>query len=283
MFSESRSAQSVTMGRPPGQARSRAQSQQRTRGISSLEDPVYLNLISLLKGSLSIPTRERDAAARKAYYYYYNYGKQLSVCSVEHPLIGTDAVERIMYTSSHGKQTILMKCSEKHKCIDFFYSRSKGDCARKLKKRMDEIFTGISENDIQQYINTSKRNQEIKAVFDNKPPLKPVTASKVWERIQIDLMSMEDVPVVNEGKNYRWILSIIDVFSRYLVLRPLHSKDTAVVAAELLQVFADFGTPSIIQTDRGSQFQGSVVTVAKQFNVTIIRSSVKHPQSQGKV
>lgn len=55
------------------------------------------------------------------------------------------------------------------------------------------VFTGISENDIQQYINTSKRNQEIKAVFDNKPPMKPVTASKVWERIQIDLMSMEDV------------------------------------------------------------------------------------------
>ena len=271
------------MGRPPDEVRSRAQSQQRTRGISSLEDPVCLNLISLLKGSLSVPTRERDAAARKAYYYYHNYGKQLSVCSVEHPVIGTDAVERIMYTSSHGKQTILTKCSEKHKCIDFFYSRSKGDCARKLKKRMDEIFTGISENDIQQYINTFKRSQEIKVVFDNKPPLKPVTASKAWERIQIDSMSMEDVPAVNEGKNYHWILSIIDVFSRYLVLRPLRSKDTAVVAAELLQVFADFGTPSIIQTDRGSEFQGLVVTVAKQFNIKIIRSSVKHPQSQGKV
>ena len=55
------------------------------------------------------------------------------------------------------------------------------------------------------------------------------------------------------------------------------------MAAELLQVFADFGTPSIIQTDRGSEFQGSVVTVAKQLNIRIIHSSVKHPQSQGKV
>lgn len=101
----------MTMGRPPGQAHSRTQSQKRTRGISSLEDPVYMNLISLLKGSLSILTRERDDVAKKAYYYYYNYGKQLSVCSVEHPVIGTDAVDRIMYTSSHGKQTILMKCT----------------------------------------------------------------------------------------------------------------------------------------------------------------------------
>ena len=81
---------------------------------------------------------------------------------------------------------------------------------------------------------TSRLNQEVKASFDNKPPLKPVTASKVWEQIQIDLMSMEDMPVTHEGKVYRWILSVIDVFSRYLVLRPLYSIDTSIVAADIL-------------------------------------------------
>ena len=35
-------------------------------------------------------------------------------------VIRRDAVERIVYTNSYGKQTILMKYSEKHKCIDFF-------------------------------------------------------------------------------------------------------------------------------------------------------------------
>ena len=40
----------------------------------------------------------------------------------------------------------------------------------------------------------------------------------------------------------RWILSIIDIFSQYLVLRPQHTKDTTVVAADLLQVLADFGS-----------------------------------------
>ena len=265
-------------GRPPVLENSR-----RTRGIPSLEHSIYQRLILLLKGTLSVPVKERDADTRKAYYYYYNYGKKLSVSRTKHPILGTDVEERIVYTSCKGKQTIVMKCNEKSKCIDFFYQRSKGDCARKLKKRIDEVFTGISEGDIQHFINASRINQEIKPVFDNKPPLKHVTASEVWERIQIDLMSMEDVPIISEGKTYRWILSIIDVFSRYLVLRPLYSKDTAIVAAELLQTFADFGTPKIIQTDRGSEFQGSVVVVAKQLNVKIIRSSVKHPQSQGKV
>ena len=86
-----------------------------------------------------------------------------------------------------------------------------------------------------------------------------------------------------EGKTFQWILSIIDVCSRYLVLKPLHTKDTGVVAECLLQVFADLGTPSIIQCDRGTEFLGYVKKVAKVLQVKIINSSVRHPESQGKV
>ena len=42
--------------------------------------------------------------------------------------------------------------------------------------------------------------------------------------------------------------SCIDVCSHYLLLRP--PKDTAVVSEQLL---SDFGTPSVIQSDRGSE------------------------------
>ena len=138
---------------------------------------MYQTLICLLKSSLTVPVKERD---EQTYYYYYNYSKQLSVSTKYHPVIGPKAEERVMFTSSDGKQSILVKCDEKERCIEFFYRRTKGDCARKLKKRIDEVFTGISESDIQLYINTSKQNQLVKAVFENGPPLKPVTASKVW-------------------------------------------------------------------------------------------------------
>ncbi len=69
----------------------------------------------------------------------------------------------------------------------------------------------------------------------------------LWERVQIDLMSMIDAPITVDGKEYQ---SCIDVCSRYLLLRPLYSKDTAVVSEQLL---SDFGTPSVIQSDRGSE------------------------------
>ena len=73
------------------------------------------------------------------------------------------------------------------------------------------------------------------------------------------------------------------MFSRYLVLRPLHSKETSIVAMHLLQIFSDFGTPSVVQSDRGSEFLGAVEKIAKLLHVKIVHSSVRHPQSQGKV
>ena len=52
-------------------------------------------------------------------------------------------------------------------------------------------------------------------------------------------MSMADKPVSVDGKVYKWILSCIDVFSRYLLLRPLYSKEAVVVANELLHLYGD--------------------------------------------
>ena len=111
---------------------------------------------------------------------------------------------------------ILLKKEEVGDCIAFFYKRCKSESARKLKKRIDRVFCGVSERDIQAYINNSQKSQAVKARFENKPKLKPVKANQVWDRVQIDLMSMADIPVKADGKEYQWILSCIDVFSRYL-------------------------------------------------------------------
>ena len=94
---------------------------------------------------------------------------------------------------------------------------------------------------------------------------------------------MTDLPVEIDGKKYQWILESVCFHARYLVMRALHSKDTTVVSEQLLQVFAHFGTPSIIQYDRGSEFMGSVEKVAKVPQAKIIHSRERYMQSQGKV
>ena len=102
------------------------------------------------------------------------------------------------------------------------------------------MFCTVTERDILEYLNKLQINQATKGIFENKAPLKPVVCNKVCGRIQIDLMSMTDLPCTDvDGKVYQWVLSCIDVFSRYLVLRPLHSKETSIVAMHLLQIFSD--------------------------------------------
>ena len=143
------------------------------------------------------------------------------------------------------------------------------------------MFTRIAEKEIQQYINSSRVNQKLKCRFENKAPLRPIKRKGVWNRIQIDLMSMEDKAVEIDGKNYRWILSCIDVCSRYLVVRALFTKWAAQIA-EVLQIFSDFGPPSVIQCDNGTEFKGYVEKFARVLEIKIIHGSVRHPQSQGK-
>ena len=208
----------------------------RGRRITSIPSDVYDVLLKILKGS-HIGLKERDSACKKAYNYNYNHGSQLSVAIVQNP-ISSEKEVRIMYNvPSMTENTILLRSEEVNGCIEFFYKETKGNCFRKLKKRVDLLFTGITEKEIQQYINSSRVNQKLKCRFENKAPLHPIKSKGVWNRIQIDLMSMEDKAVEIGGKNYRWILSCIDVFSRYLVVRAMFTKSAAQIAEVLLQIF----------------------------------------------
>ena len=253
----------------------------RERYISALPPNVFNKLLHIVDGEC-IPRKERDDVDRRAYRIYYSMKGSLTADDIEMPLTGNIERRLLLHTPGEQKLIILRKEECVH-CIDLYYKRSKGESARKLKKRIEAVFCGVSESDIQTYINNAKPSQMIKGKFENKAQLKPVTSNKVWDRVQIDLMSMVDIPVEVDGKIYQWVLSCIDVFSRYLVLKPLYSKDTAVVSEQLVCIFADLGVPSIIQSDRGTEFLGYVTSLSKSLNVKILHSSVRHPQSQGKV
>ena len=169
--------------------------EKRVRCMSCIPNEVYRILSDIVKGKF-IVSKDRDKACKKAYTYFYKYAKCLSVKTVQHPVTSAKE-ERILFTNAGTDSCplIVLCAEEKAECIDFFYRRSKGDSARKLKKSIDEKFCGITERDVQSFINNNPINQRIKAKFDNKAPLQPVTSLKIWERIQIDLMSMMDVPV----------------------------------------------------------------------------------------
>ena len=61
---------------------------------------------------------------------------------------------------------------------------------------------------------------------------------------------MVSIPATTDGATYKYIMSVIDIFSRFLFLRPLalQTKETSKVAEHLLEIYIVHGPPEILQS-----------------------------------
>ena len=111
-----------------------------------------------------------------------------------------------------------------------------------IKKRMIHTsyqYTGISRRIIQANLNSRKQNQWVRPLFQNKAPLRPIKASKAQEMHQVDLVSMASMPVTIDGEIFKYIMSVIGIFSWFVFLRPLQTMESAEVAEHLLEIYND--------------------------------------------
>ena len=81
-------------------------------------------------------------------------------------------------------------------------------------------------------------------------PMSTVKADRPWDHIAMDFIGK--LPASEKG--FVFILIIVDVLTRFVVLRPLMRKDAKTVALELVNLFANFGVAKIIQSDNESTF-----------------------------
>ena len=96
--------------------------------------------------------------------------------------------------------------------------------------------------------------------LDYKPrdvPKGKIESTSPWDVLSIDVMG----PFVAGRKGERYILSITDCFSRYLILVPLRDHTAMIVSRSLYErVIGYFGCPWKILSDRGTEFTGHIWT-----------------------
>jgi len=93
-----------------------------------------------------------------------------------------------------------------------------------------------------------------------------------------------------EGRNsrnqrgFQYILSVVDLATRYLWLLPIRHKTADNVAAELFdEIISSVSVPSAILTDRGGEFLGEVVELLyKRLGMTHLKTSAYRPQTDAK-
>ena len=124
----------------------------------------------------------------------------------------------------------MVKKSDVSQLVNGAYYETKSEGTKKLSKQMSQIYHGLLRRVIQHSLNSLKQQQKIRPLFQNKAPLRPIRTSKVQEIHQVDLVSMVSML---DGDTYKYIMSVIDIFSKFLFLRPLQTKETREVAEHL--------------------------------------------------
>ena len=248
--------------------------------IHSVTSGVHRALLDILSGR-SVPKKERTPQIVAA--YRIKMRKIASCAMIMNPLSGEIENRVVVDVDNSGEKKILLQNNEVQSCIKYYYTKYKGAGARKLYNGITQSFCGVAEREIQSFLNNQEISQQLNPSFINKQPLKPVSSKRVMDRIQMDIVDLMRSPVHIYEKTFRYVLVVLDVFSRYVFLRPLQSKSSAEVATHVVQMFSDVGPPKIVQTDQGTEFKGVVERVMEKFKIHIIHSRPYHPQSQGKV
>ena len=126
----------------------------------------------------------------------------------------------LLYIMVGGRYVIFPKRSKVTNILALYYKEYKGEGATKLHRRISESYFGVSRRNVQHFLNTNKEHFMRQPQFTNVPPLQPVISHTVNSRHQIDLVSFHDDPQLKDGIVYSYVLSVLDVFSRFLFLRP---------------------------------------------------------------
>ena len=94
---------------------------------------------------------------------------------------------------------------------------------------------------------------------------------------------MRSMKVDFKGKSYRYILSLLDVFSRFHWLVPLERKLSSHVVREIKKIYSVHGQPIRLQSDNGGEFKKHVELFCPRRRIRMIRSRPYNPKAQGKV
>ena len=93
---------------------------------------------------------------------------------------------------------------------------------------------------------------------------------------------MRGEAVEYQGKTYRYIMSLLDVFSRFHWLYPLQTKHSRGVKEYMKKIYEVHGTPGTLQSDNGKEFKGYVKRFCQKNKIKMIQSQPYNPRAQGK-
>lgn len=112
-------------------------------------------------------------------------------------------------------------------------------------------------------------------------PLQPMITGAPFERLSIDTTGPHPIT----RRKSRFIVSIIDPFSKWAECYPVHSKEASVIARIVVeQVICRFGTPLSLLSDNAKELDGELMReICKLLDIEKIKTTVYKPSTNAAV
>jgi hypothetical protein len=109
-------------------------------------------------------------------------------------------------------------------------------------------------------------------------PLRTISAALPFDHVAIDLFG----PLTPSTNGSNYVLLLVDIATRFVILRPIMDKTAESVSRALYMIFTDFGIPQIIQSDNGTEFSNLIINqIASLANIDHRFISPYHPRANG--
>ena len=147
-----------------------------------------------------------------------------------------------------------------------------------------ELYLNIRRSDASTFLKKQKVYQMTRT--QHHKINKPILATNVNERWGIDCINMISFANNNGGQQngYKFILTVVDYFSRFVWARKMKTQTAINVTKSLKSIVEETKTyPKMIQADNGSEFMNETTEWMKENNIVYIKNLSYTPTSNGLV
>ena len=140
---------------------------------------------------------------------------------------------------------------------NIYYDPASGYQSReRLYQKAKESGLNVSRREVKEWLETQDTYTRHKPVI-KKHKFQKTYVNDLTDQIQIDLVDISKFSHKNQG--YRWILTGIEILSRYTFAVPVQRKDTSHMTEAVWNLLEDFKIgfgkyPNVVQFDDGKEF-----------------------------
>ena len=133
--------------------------------------------------------------------------------------------------------------------------------------------------DVEKYCKNCETCAKNKTVPRPRSPMKPIEVVAIpFYMIGVDIIG----PLKTTSRGNKYILSVIDYYTKYAEAVALPNQEAVTVARALEEIFSRHGMPLVLLTDQGSNFESKVITsLCEMFGIEKRRTTAYHPQTDG--